>query len=663
MNVASTGPAPAEVLLADGTVAVIRGLQPEDRAALLALHDDVCDDSYLLRFFTLGHKSGHDYTAHLFDPTGTTIASLVATVHGEIVALATAEQLTPDTAEIAFLVADRQHGHGAGSLLLEHLAATARRDGIRVFVAEVMHENRAMLRVFADAGFAVTRTPVDNLVRVEMLTACSGDATAAADARESRSEALSLHPLLHPRAVAVVGVRRDGTGIGHAVLQSILLGGFTGTLSLVHPAADTVEGLQTYRRLVDVPGPLDLVIIAVPVDRVVASMTDAAAAGARAVVVISSGFSELGEDGKDLQHAVARIARDAGIRLVGPNCLGILANDPATSLNATFTRARPPYGGLAIGSQSGGVGISLLEVATELNLGVHSFVSLGNKADVSGNDLLSAWFEDPTVTAAALYLESFGNARKFARIGQRFARHKPLLVALGGRSEGGRRAGTSHTAAGAGRTEDSAALLARAGVIPCRSASDIAEAALLLGEQPLPRGGRIAIMSNAGGLGVLAADAADDLGLEVPCLSDPTQALLGTQVSGTVGVSNPVDLGAAATAADLEACIDTVLASGEIDALLIVLIPTQISDPAPFLKAVISARARNPQLPVLMTVTSGPDVHQVELPGVSRFPSYDAALGAYARVLRYAEWLRIPDVNDPIHDDEPAEPRQLAPTR
>ncbi len=644
------GPVAADVLLADGTIAVIRPLLPSDRVAFESLHDNVCDDSFFLRFLTLGRRAGHDYADHVFRADATTTAALVACVRGRVVAIATAERMTADTSEIAFVVADSERGHGVGSLLLEHLCAVGRTQGIRRFVAEVHQQNQRMLRVFADAGFSVTRTTTDGLAHVELLTAETPSASAAADERESRSESRSLAPLLRPRSVAVVGVRRDASGIGQAVLSSIVAGGFTGRLCVIHPAAATIDGVVAYPRLTDVPDEVDLVILAVPAERVPAALTDAAAAGVRGAVVISSGFSELGDHGKEIQREMVRIARDAGIRLIGPNCLGIMSNDPDIMLNATFSRRRPGDGGLAIASQSGGVGIALLDVATDLDLGVHSFVSLGNKADVSSNDLLSAWIEDPRITAAALYLESFGNAEKFARLARRFAARKPLLAVVGGRSVGGRRAGASHTAAAASPATGVDALLARAGVIACHGAQDMAEAALLLTEQPLPRSNRLAIVSNAGGMGVLAADEADEHGLLVPPLSTEVQGILAGHVSGTVGLGNPIDLGAGGSAADLEACLTTVLGSEEVDALLVVLVPTDISDPGPFLTALAAARQQNPALPVLLTVT-GSSRHDLQaVPGVSTFPTYGAAIAAYAKAVRYAAWLQVPPDPEPERD-------------
>ncbi len=661
-----TDPLAADVLLNDGTVAVVRGVLPSDHEGLAALHEGASLASLRMRFFAVGRKAGRDYVEHLFDPAQPTVASLVLTVRDRIVALGTAEPVTADTAEVAFLVADDRHGLGLGGLLLEHLAATCRDRGIRRFVAEVLTENRAMLGVFLGAGFEVTREADAGTVHVAMGTAASARAVAAADVREGRAETRSLAPLLHPHSVAVTGVRRDGSGIGAAVLASIRAGGYAGALHVVHPSGAVVAGIASSARFVDLPRTddesraVDLAIVAVPAERVLDSLRDAAAAGVPTAVVISSGFEEMGADGAALQRAMLDLARAHSMRLVGPNCLGVMSNDPAVRLNATFSHAVPPPGGLAIASQSGGVGIALIDLARDLGLGVGAFISLGNKADVSGNDLLAAWLEDPKVTAAALYLESFGNALKFARMARRFAERKPLLAVMGGRSSGGRRAGASHTAAAAASGVGVDALFAQAGVIGCRSAEEIAETALLLAGQPLPLGPRLAVISNAGGLGVLAADDADRAGLVVPELSAGLRATLADHVLGTTGTSNPVDAGAGASPEDLGAIAAALLESDEVDAVAVVLVRTSVGDPAPLVDALAASRRTRPEKPLLLIPMGGLDPHPDDLPGLTRFRSVSTAIHALARVTAYAAWLRVPrESPEPPDEDRSAAAREV----
>ena len=619
-------PSSADVLLTDGTVAVLRSLQAADLPAVRALHDRASEESLRMRFFAAGRAPAHVYVDHLVT-SGTTTA-LVAELDGEVVALVTAERVDEEIEEVAFLVDDRLAGHGLGSLLLEHLAASAHERGVRHLTAEVLAWNRRMLGVFVDAGFEVVRRADGEVIEVDLDPRPTEGALAAADRRDAASEARSLAPLLHPRSVAVTGVRRDGTGVGAAVLRSIVAGGFTGRLVVIHPTADEAGGVPAYSTLADVPEPVDLVVVAVPAEAAVGAVRDAVAAGVRAAVVISSGFGELGARGADLQREMVRLARSHSMRLVGPNCLGLVVNVPDSPLNATFHEVLPPVGGLAVASQSGGVGIVLMDLARKLRLGVRSFVSLGNKADVSSNDLLAAWLEDPDVTAAALYLESFGNARKFARVAREFSEHKPLLVVVGGRSDGGRRAGASHTAAAASSAVGVAALFAQAGVITCDGADDLAATALVLAEQPRPRGTRLAILSNAGGIGVLAADAADDCGLSVPELSAELSARIGRHVLGTVGTANPVDAGAGAEPDDLAATAALLLETDEVDALVVVLVATGVSDATAAVRALVAARRGRPDKPMLLVPLGGVRLPADGVPGITCLDSVERGVRA-----------------------------------
>ncbi len=327
-----------------------------------------------------------------------------------------------------------------------------------------------------------------------------------------------MAPLLAPRSVAVVGAGRSPGGIGHETLRAIVEYGFTGALSAVNPHAETVAGVPAYPSLLDVPGPVDLAVIAVPAVAVAATLADAGRAGVRAAVILSSGFGEEGEAGRTAQADLVRLARTHGIRIVGPNCIGVLNTDPAVRLAAMFAPMTPPPGGLAVASQSGAVGVAVLDHAARTGCGVSTFVSLGNKADVSGNDLIAYWFDDPATTAVALYLESFGNPRKFARVVRALARRKPVLAVKSGRSIAGQRAGASHTAAAAAPDVAVDALFAQAGVVRTDNLGELLDAARMLTDQPLPAGNRVAILGNAGGVNVLAADAAEPAGLVVPDL-------------------------------------------------------------------------------------------------------------------------------------------------
>jgi acyl-CoA synthetase (NDP forming)/GNAT superfamily N-acetyltransferase len=657
-----------DVLLANGDVATLRALQPDDHDALLELHRRTDAESLRLRFFSSNPAAAEQYVDRLMSRIDQVIA-LVVVRRGVLIGVAAAEPVGSDTAEVAFLVDPAAHGLGIGTLLLEHLAAAARSRGIDRFIAEVLAENAPMIKVFTDAGFDLRRRIDRGVIILELDTVATANAVAAADLRESRAEARSLEPLLHPRAVAIAGVRRDGTGVGHAVLQSIMNGGYTGTIRLVHPQAPMISGIRADRDFAAIDDPVDLVIIAVPAERVLPVITEAAEAGVRAAVVLASGFSELGEGGRTLQHQMVRVARRHGMRIVGPNCLGVITGD--LRLNATFVDQLPPPGGLAIASQSGGVGIALIDAAARTGLGVQSFISLGNKADVSGNDLLGAWMNDDRVSAAALYLESFGNPQKFARLGRRFAESKPLLAVIGGRSAGGRRAGASHTAAAAPPSVGVQALFAQAGVIDCRDLDELADTARLLQDQPLPAGLRVGIVSNAGGLGVLAADAAASAGLLVPELSQTLRERIaaglgsGRSVMAASSLGNPVDLGAGVTADGLTAAVGAVSSSGEVDAVLIILAGTAVTDAGAVL-AGLDCATEQPGVPRLL-VAYGPGTTADPRPvrggaaGYVRMRSAGAALAALAHAARYRSWREGGDGGLPAEDRaRAAEARRIA---
>lgn len=642
-------PGPAlDVLLADGRVATIRPVAPADYAGIVGLHDRSSDENVRLRFFSLNRTAAHTYAERLCQaPAANGRIALAAWVDGEVVAVASAEPTEPGTAEVSFLVADSAHGHGLGTLLLEHLAAAARDRQIGRFTAEVLTDNFAMLRVLADAGFDLDRQVDLGVITLRMDTAATARAVAAADARESRAEARSLAPLLSPRSVAVVGVRRDGDGVGRAVVDAIRDGGFTGEVYAVHPAADRLAGrelagIPAYSSLTAIGKPVDLVVVAVPAVRVLDVIRDATAAGARAAAVLSSGFGELGPEGADLQRRIVTLARRHSLRLVGPNCLGVIANDPAVRLNATFTGQLPPPGRLAVASQSGGVGIAIIDLARESGLGIGSFVSLGNKADVSGNDLLAAWLEDDRVGAAALYLESFGNARKFARIARRFAERKPLLAIVGGRSDGGARAGASHTAAAATPGVGVDALFAQAGVIGCPGLTALTDTARLLADQSLPAGPRLAVVGNAGGLGVLAADAAAAAGVVVPRLSGSLRERLARIAAGAAAVDNPIDLGAAANGVSLRDATTALLESDEVDAVLLVIAGTTAADPGSCLPDLATRSSAARTKPLLLVAVGEVAVPVPAEAAWTRFRSVEDATGALARVTAYAAWRSAP---------------------
>lgn len=656
-----TGALPAaDALLVDGRIASIRPLADSDRPAVEALFAASSEQSLYSRFFTLGRRAATEYVSHIFEPINST-SSLIAEMDGEILGLANAEPCGPDEAEVAFMVADRAHGMGMGTLLLEHLAAHSRRSGTRWFIAEVLASNVSMLRVFQDAGFEVDRHMEPGVVRLRMSTTATTYALEAADAREARSERESLRPLLSPRTVAVVGVRRNAGGVGRSILENIRNGGYTGGLFAVHPEAGSIDGFRTYSGFGEIPAQVDLAVVAVPAAHVLPALRDAARAGIRAAVIVSSGFGEMNENGRREQSKLVAFARRHNMRIVGPNCLGIMCNDPALRLNATFGCELPETGGLAVASQSGGVGLAMLGSAKRANMGIVSFVSLGNKADVSGNDLLEAWIDDPGVKVAALYLESFGNPLKFARMARRFSERKPLLAIVGGRSAGGQRAGASHTAAAASPSAAIDALFAQSGVIGCRSLEELVDTARLLVRGAIPSGRRVGIVSNAGGLGVLAADAAAEQGILVPELSPAVRERIMSLVAGTVGISNPIDLGAAISPEALRACAIELLDSDEIDSLIVLIAPTSLQDTASLIEPIERLAAERPDRPVLIVRSGTPqDAHGGGLESPTTYESTERAIKGLSNAQRYGEWrLSSRNTVQGLRDPAPSGAAQL----
>ena len=631
-----------DVLLADGSIARIRPLTAGDERALRAIHHDASDESIVNRFFALNRHAADAYVDHLLEASTREVMTLVVEQTGHVRAVATAERLSPDAAEVSFFVADDAHGNGLATLLLEHLAAVARREGVRHFSAAVRHDNRAMLQVLRDAGFDVEAHVARDEVQMEMSTEATEGAIEAADLRECAAEARSLERLWRPRVVAVVGVRRAGGGIGKAVLDSIREYGYGGRLVVIHPSAVEVDGVPAYHGFGDVPDRVDLVIVAVPRDAVEGVVAAAGAHGARAAVILTSGFAEADSEGLESQRRIVRLARRHGMRLVGPNCFGLGSFAPDVLLNATFARDAPLPGSLAVASQSGGVGIALLDAANRVGLGLAFFVSLGNKADVSGNDLLAAWMDDDHVAAAAIYLESFGNPRKFARFARRFSERKPLVAVVGGRSAEGSRAGASHTAAATTPATAVDAVFTQAGVIAVSGVDELVEAALLLTRAPLPQGFRIGIVGNAGGVGVLAADAAHREGLTAPLLSEALRSRLATEVGAAPGLTNPVDLGAAAGPASFRAAIQALLDSGEIDSVLVVFAATRVGDTDGVVAAIREA-ASSASVPVVL-VLHGDDAPPAgpALPDLPILDSVEGAAHALALATRYAAWRAAP---------------------
>ncbi|HVD16264.1 MAG TPA: GNAT family N-acetyltransferase [Actinomycetota bacterium] len=687
----------ADVVLRDGSTVHVRPSRPDDAPAVRELLTGLSQESIWLRFFSgfpnldaaVGWATTVDYQWRY---------GLVATTGSDGTVVGHAgwerERERPERAEVAFVVADRMQGKGLGTLLLGQLAETAVAVGVSTFVAEVLPENHRMVSVFRDSGFPVTTRSLPGLIMVEFPASLTSEAIEAFERREQAAAVAAMRAMLAPRAVAVVGASRDRGTVGGRVFHNLLAAGFEGPVYPVNPRAEVVQSVLAYRSVADVPGPVDLAVVAVPAAAVVEVARACAEKGARGLVVMSAGFAETGPEGAARQQQLLQVCRDAGMRLIGPNCLGIVNTAPDVSLDATFGPLLPERGRVGFLSQSGALGLAIIDYANALGLGLSSFVSVGNKADISGNDLLNYWEEDPGTEVALLYLESFGNPRKFARVARRVSHAKPIVAVKSGRSTAGARASSSHTGAllaGSDITVD--ALFRQAGVIRTDTLAELFDVATLLANQPLPAGRRVAIVTNAGGPGILCADACEAGGLAVPPLSEGLRERLAAFLPAEASTANPVDLLAAAPPAHYRQAVELVVASGEADAVIVIFIPPLATDPAAVAAAIRDAVAavpsRLPLLAVFMSAAgepaelnpapqptggqplrslSPPDPRSTASPaesapdgGGGRIPSYrfpEDAARALVRAVDYGRWRSTPEGHTPalggIRRDEAA---------
>ena len=564
-------------LLTDGTTVEIRPARLQDAEAVRAMHAAMSEDNIYLRFFSMSPGVAEREARRVCREPDSEHAALLAWQGDRLVGVAAYEPAgKPGVAEVAFAVPDDMHGRGIASLLLEHLIWRARQDGLRVFTAETLAENSAMLRVFADAGLPAKRQIAGGVVELTFPLPVGqderrlGSYLESVASRESRADVASLRPVLQPRSVAVVGASRRRATVGRAILHNIVTSGFTGPVYAVNPRAQAMEmeGVPCVASVDELPGPVDLAVIAVPPPAVPEVAEQCGRNGIRGLIVISECR---GAGGAELKA----VCRRYGMRLVGPSCFGVIM--PWIGLDASFTAGHPVRGVTGLMVQSGGVGIALLEQMSRLGIGVSSFVSAGDKYDVSPTDLLTWWAQDEVTQLAVLYVESFGNPRKFAGTARRVAQRMPVLTVVGARSPAGHRA-ASHTAAAATPLASQEAMFDLAGVIATTSLGELVDTAALLTCQPLPAGNRVAIIANAGGAAALAADACADHGLQVVQLGAATQRALRRLLPPAAVVAGPVDTCAVVTTEAFRACVEEVAADDGVDAVLAVAVPTAFSD-------------------------------------------------------------------------------------
>ena len=647
-------PYSAEAILRDGASITIRSLTPGDRPHVLAVFRTMGPASVRHRFFTSKRELAESDLAFLGKLDGGREVALAAMVrdHDRERALGIGRYVVlddPSCAEVAFEVGDADQGRGIGTLLLEHLAVIARGRGVTTFRAEVEADNGAMLDMFGKSGFTVHETLDERTFHVAFSTADTERFVAAAGAREREAAARSLRAFFAPRSVAVIGASRTSNTIGRAILDNLIRGGFRGPIYPINPAAGEIAGRRCFPSIAAaraaIEGPIDLAVIAVPAAAVLAVVDECAASGVHGVVVISAGFAEIGDGAAELR--LRECVRASGMRMVGPNCMGVLSTDPAVRLDATFSPVRPPAGNVSMITQSGALGLAMLDYAAELSLGIADFVSIGNKADVSVNDLLAYWHDDPRTKVIALYLESFGNPRTFARLAPEVARTRPIVAVKSGRSAAGTRAASSHSAALASLDVGIDALFAQTGVIRTTTLEEMFDVVALLSSQPVPQGPRIGVVTNAGGPGILLADACEAHGLALPPLAPQTAAALRAFLPREASVQNPVDMIASAPADHFELAIELVGRDPNIDAVVAIYVPPLVTRPESVAAAIARGAAKLPEDKPIATVflsskgtpevlSSGP---RGAIPSYS-FPENAAlALGAAAR---YGAWRKRP---------------------
>ena len=660
---ASPSWASCDAVLADGGTVHIRPITPSDATRLVELHGRLSDETIYMRFFSFHPRLGEKEVAHLTTVDGVDRMALVATLRGDLIGISRYDRSRddPEEAEAAFLVEDAHQGRGLGTLLLEHLAVYARGQGIRRFVADTLPQNTAMQAVFRNAGF-VEKARFDNgVVRVELDIEPTATTTEAIERRWADAAAASIGRVLRPRSIAVIGAGRARGGVGHELLRNILAGGFNGPVYPVNPSARSVASVPAFPSLSSIEADVDLAVISVPAAQVPGIVDECAAKGVKGLVVVTAGFAELGAGGAGVQADLVRKARGAGMRMVGPNCMGVVNTDPDVSMNATFASTAPLAGRVALSSQSGGLGIAVLEEAQRRGLGLSSFVSVGNKADISGNDLLRYWQRDDSTDLILLYLESFGNPRRFARIAREVSRTKPIVAVKAGRSRAGIRAAASHTAALASPDVMVDALFHQTGVIRVDTLEEMFDVAEVLACQPVPGGRRVAIVGNAGGPGILAADACEAAGLVVGELSPASQAALRDFLPAEAGVANPVDMVASATAASYRRALEVVLADDGVDAVLTIFAPTLLATADDVAAAINQTAAINQAAandaavasgqtvrakPVVATFLGRWDIPEGLRSGDVRVPSFafpEPAARALAKVCAYGDWRGRPD--------------------
>jgi len=650
------------VALKDGSSLHLRPIQMSDEERLLALFSRMSKQTIYLRFHhVLTHMSREEarrFCTVDFVDTFALVGTLGEGEEERIIAVGRyARQPGANRAQIAFEVEDKYQGLGIGTHLLDQLAYTARDKGISMFEAEVLAENKDMMNVLINSGFNMQRqyqgttyVGILDLAPTEVVEQKSSE-------REKFTSIASLRAFLNPKSVAVIGASRRPNTIGNFVFRNLIQQDFKGVVYPVNHNAEVIAAIKAYPSILDIPGDIDLAIISIPADGVQQVVEECAHKGVRGVVVLTSGFSDIGPDGMERQNKLVNTIRNYGMRMLGPNCMGMINTNPEINLNATFSAVVPPPGNIAFATQSGVLGSAILMYATNLNIGLSTFVSIGNRADVSSNELLQYWEDDPDTDVVLLYLESFGNPRKFTRIARSITAKKPVVAVTSNRTPLQLRVSGSQTGAMATDQAATEALFKQAGILRADTLEDLFDTGSLLANQPLPQGNRVAIISNAGGPALLTADACKARGLEIPALSPNTTAQLKTLLSPRANTTNPIDMSPEFTIQQYRDSLKLLLADENVDIVVVIFLPPILKLPEEFAAIIreVSPLFRERGKP-LVTSFLGLRGARIELGSNDRrfVPSFafpESTAGALARALEFSQRLKKPTGKIPEFPD------------
>ena len=646
-----------DVVLSDGATAHVRPIRPDDAPRIVDFHGRQSPQSIYYRYFSPRPRLTDREVERMTDIDYVDRMALVALRGDELIGTARYDRWPHRSeAEVAFFVDDANHGRGLATVLLEHLAVRAREVGLTGFTASVLPENRKMITVFTAAGFETATRFADGIVEVRLGITPTPEAEAAIESRARTAASEAVRRLLAPRSVAVIGASREPGSVGHEVVRNLQRTNFQGPVYPVNLTAQHVAGIRAVPSILDVPDDVDLAVIAVPADRVAAAVEECGRKQVYGVVVLSAGFSERGPEGAALEAEVLRVARSWGIRVIGPNCMGILNTDPHVQLLATFVQIHPLPGRVSLLSESGMVGGAIVVRAREEDVGISTMVALGNRSDVSGNDLLQYWETDPATDVVCMYIESFGNARRFSRLARRLTRAKPVVAVKAAWQPG-------HDATGpTSSSPTDEVLLRQTGVIRVPTLPDLLDTARLLVRQPLPAGPRVAVVGNAGGSLAIAADAVLAAGLELSVLAGPTRAALAALTDRPVAAGDLIDLGLRAHGDTFAQAVELLASDPGVDSIIALYGPSLGGAAAEVRAALDSASSSHPDVAVAACfygIAPRRDADD-DKPSVPIYDAVDRAARALGRVAQYSGWLgEEPGVPHQLSDGEIARARSV----